>query len=304
MDEQKEKRPIKTENGQARDQQWEEELQVDLDAFQIYLQKMGIAQNTIVSYQSAVRQYYLHYPLLTIENLQAYKRYLIEHYSANTVNAKIYGLNKYLRYRNTIQDGPDLSLDKYNVPTVKRQQKTFADNVISNEDYKLLKKRLNVDGQLCWYFIVRFLGATGARVSELVQIKVEHLKLGYMDLYSKGGKIRRIYFPDSLCEEGLKWLADKQVTSGFIFLNRRGQQITPRGINSQLKKFAEQYGIDPSTIYPHSFRHLYAKNFLMKFNDISLLADLLGHESIETTKIYLTQTSTEQKALIDRIIVW
>ena len=104
MDEQKEKRPIKTENGQARDQQWEEELQVDLEAFQIYLQKMGIAQNTIVSYQSAVRQYYLHYPLLTIENLQAYKRYLIEHYSANTVNAKIYGLNKYLRYRNTIQD--------------------------------------------------------------------------------------------------------------------------------------------------------------------------------------------------------
>lgn len=278
--------------------------QEDLDQFGAYLKKKGVARNTIIAYQSAVRQYYLHYTELTVEHLQEYKRYLIQNYRASTINAKIYGINKYLKYRSSQQETSPLPLDKYRVPTVKRQQKTFADNVISNEDYALLKRRLKEEQNPFWYFVVRFLGATGARVSELVQIKVEHLKLGYMDLYSKGGKIRRIYFPDSLCEECLQWLKTKEVDSGFIFLNRQGRQITPRGINSQLKLFANRYGIDPATVYPHSFRHLYAKNFLMKFNDISLLADLLGHESIETTKIYLTQTSSEQKALIDKIILW
>lgn len=278
--------------------------QEDLDQFAIYLKKKGVARNTIIAYQSAIRQYYLHYPELTVEHLQEYKHYLIQNYRASTVNAKIYGINKYLKYRNSIQEEQHSALDHYHVPTVKRQQKTFADNVISNEDYNLLKKRLKEDQNDFWYFVVRFLGATGARVSELVQIKAEHLRLGYMDLYSKGGKIRRIYFPDSLCEECLQWLKAKGITSGFIFLNRQGKQITPRGINSQLKQFAKRYGINPATVYPHSFRHLYAKNFLLKFNDISLLADLLGHESIETTKIYLTQTSSEQKALIDKIILW
>ena len=100
------------------------------------------------------------------------------------------------------------------------------------------------------------------------------------------------------------WCEEKGQASGFLFLNRGGQKISTRGIHTQLKHYARKYGIDPDTVYPHSFRHLYAKNFLAKFNDISLLADLLGHESIETTKIYLTQTSTEQKTLIDRIIIW
>lgn len=282
----------------------QEDLQEELDNFQLYLKKRGIAHNTIISYQSAVRQYYLRYPELTIEHLLEYKNYLIQSYRPSTVNAKIYGINKFLQYQSTLQRDIPPSLEKYQVPAVKRQQKTFADHVISNEDYRRLKRRLKEDGNDFWYFIVRFLGATGARVSELVQIKAEHLRLGYMDLYSKGGKIRRIYFPDTLCEECLLWLAKKDVSSGFIFLNRRGKPVSPRGINSQLKKFAERYGIDPSTVCPHAFRHLYAKNFLLKFNDISLLADLLGHESIETTKIYLTQTSSEQKALIDKIILW
>ena len=197
-----------------------------------------------------------------------------------------------------------ITLDHYQVPAVRRQQKPFLDNIISNEDYMRLRDGLYQDENWFWYFIVRFLAATGARVSELVQIKAEHLRLGYMDLYSKGGKIRRIYFPDSLCTEGLEWLKSKGTASGFIFLNQQGKQITPRGINSQLKRLARRYHIDPDTVYPHSFRHLYAKNFLAKFNDITLLADLLGHESIETTKIYLTQTSREQKELLDRLVTW
>ena len=172
------------------------------------------------------------------------------------------------------------------------------------ESYYQYQWGLKNDGDMFWYFVVRFLAATGARISELIQIKVEHIRIGCMDLYSKGGKLRKIYFPQKLCMEMLSWLELQGKDSGFIFVNRRGKQITPRGISWQLKVLAKRYRIPVETVYPHSFRHRFAKNFLSKFNDISLLADLMGHESIETTRIYLTQSSKEQSKLIDKIVTW
>ena len=172
------------------------------------------------------------------------------------------------------------------------------------ESYKPKTVNLRLHGELFWYFVIRFLAATGARVSELIQIKVEHIKLGHLDLYSKGGKLRRIYIPKALQNEALSWLNDKHQESGFIFLNKYGDRITTRGISGQLKKLAVRYGIDPAVVYPHSFRHRFAKSFLDRCNDIAFLADLMGHESIETTRIYLRKTSTEQRAIVDDVIDW
>ena len=152
--------------------------------------------------------------------------------------------------------------------------------------------------------MVRFLAATGARISELVQIKAEHVKIGYLDLYSKGGKLRRIYIPAVLRKETLEWMKEINKQSGFLFVNKRGQKITARGIAGQLKHFAELYGLDTTVVYPHSFRHRFAKNFLAHCNDLAFLADLMGHESIETTRIYLTRSSDEQRVLIDKIVTW
>lgn len=155
-----------------------------------------------------------------------------------------------------------------------------------------------------WYFVVRYLAATGARVSELIQLKVEHVNLGYYDIYAKGGKVRRLYIPKKLRDETLIWLESKGIDSGFLFLNRFGNRITTRGISQQLKNIAVKFGINPKVVYPHSFRHRFAKNFLEKFNDIALLADLMGHESIETTRIYLRRTASEQKEIVDKVITW
>ncbi|MBS1461092.1 MAG: tyrosine-type recombinase/integrase [Clostridium sp.] len=261
------------------------------------------------SYLTSVRHYHSLYQDVTVEYLQAYKVWLMEHYKPNTVNTRIYGINQYVI---ALQDaaGKDSEsssislLSPYKLPAVKHQQKPFLDNIISKRDYERLKRCLKRDGNMFWYFVVRFLGATGARVSELIQIKAEHIQIGCMDLYSKGGKVRRIYFPEKLCGEMLSWLALRGIRSGFVFTNRQGKQITPRGISSQLKVLARHYRISPDTVYPHSFRHRFAKNFLSKFNDISLLADLMGHESIETTRIYLTRSSDEQRVLIDKIVTW
>ncbi len=125
-----------------------------------------------------------------------------------------------------------------------------------------------------------------------------------LDLYSKGGKIRRLYIPKNLRTEAAKWLREIGLTSGYIFLNRFGQRITTRGIASQLKHFAEKYGMNKEVVYPHSFRHRFAKNFLDRFNDLALLADLMGHESIETTRIYLRRTASEQQKIVDKVVNW
>ena len=138
----------------------------------------------------------------------------------------------------------------------------------------------------------------------MIQIKIENVEVGYLDIYGKGGKLRRLYIPKKLKTETLKWTSDIGLTSGYLFLNRFGERITTRGISHQLKIFATEYGINPDVVYPHSFRHRFAKNFLDRYNDLALLADLMGHESIETTRIYLRRTANEQQEIIDRIVTW
>ena len=263
--------------------------------FERHLRCTNLAENTVKSYLFAVRQFHERYDSVTKRCLKEHKAWLIEQYKPKTVNLRIRAINCYLE---------SIGKSSWALSSVKVQQKAFLENVISEADYTYFKNCLKRDGNLPWYFVIRFLAATGARVSELVQIKVEHIKLGHLDLYSKGGKLRRIYIPKTLQEEALAWLNEIHRDSGFIFLNRFGERITTRGISGQLKKLAVQYGIDPAVVYPHSFRHRFAKSFLERCSDIAFLADLMGHESIETTRIYLRKTATEQRALVDNIVNW
>ena len=255
----------------------------------------NLSENTISSYLFAVKQFSNQYNEITLKNLRAYKVWLIEGYKPKTVNLRLRAINCYLE---------SIGKERWKLPFVRVQQKAFLENVISEADYEYLKNCLKRDDEMFWYFVIRFLAATGARVSELIQIKVEHIKRGHIDLYSKGGKLRRIYIPKALQEEALSWLTDKQQESGFIFLNKYGERITTRGISGQLKKLAVRYDIDPAVVYPHSFRHRFAKSFLERCNDIAFLADLMGHESIETTRIYLRKTATEQREIVDNIVNW
>lgn len=263
--------------------------------FKNYLVKTDLAENTVESYVWTVQYFFSHYEKINRKNLLAYKGFLVENYKPQTINLRLQGINKYLEFINQ---------EKLKVKFVKVQQKNYLENVISDADYKFLKSCLKADGYDEWYFIVWFMAATGARVSELLHIKAEHVQAGYLDLYSKGGKIRRLYIPKNLRIEAARWLNEKGVLSGYIFLNRYGGRFTPRGIASQLKHFADKYGINREVVYPHSFRHRFAKNFLECFNDLALLADLMGHESIETTRIYLRRTANEQQMIVDEVVDW
>lgn len=267
----------------------------DLTGFGDYLARRNMADNTIHVYVFALEQFYFRYHDLTTSNLQLYKLYLLEHYKPQTVNLRIRAVNCYLEY---------MGITSCRLSMIRAQQKTFLDHVISEADYEYLKACLLRDGKHTYYFAVRYMAATGVRVSELIQLKASDVARGYKDLASKGSKVRRIYIPTSLREETMRWLSRERRRDGFLFLNHSGLPLSAAGIRSQLKKFAWRYGMDADVVYPHSFRHRFAKSFMEHGGDIALLSDLLGHESIETTRIYLRRSSTEQARLVNEIVDW
>jgi len=266
-----------------------------IEKFKRFLINNGLSENTIVSYLHSVNQFNRGSVEITKSILFAYKSEIIEKYKPKTVNLKIQGINKYLEF---------IGKDKMKLKFIKIQQKNYLENVISNSDYDFLKNQLRKDNNVKWYFVVRYLASTGSRVSELVQFKVEHVLSGSIDLYTKGGKIRRIYIPNKLKKESQLWLNSQGKDSGYIFENKNGNRITTRGIAHQLKELGKKYKMNLKVLHPHSFRHLYGKNFIAKYKDIALLADLMGHDSIETTRIYLRRTSEEQQAIVDKIVDW
>ena len=266
-----------------------------LDGFRDYLVTKNMSSNTICVYSYAVQQFFHFHEELTMATLQLYKVYLLEHYKPQTVNLRIRALNCYMEYLNH-------KVSK--ISMIKIQQKMYLDRIISQADYEYLKRRLLENEKFSYYFMIRYMAATGVRISELVVFMVEDVWTGYKDLYSKGNKMRRVYIPSILCKKTQEWLTAEQRNSGPLFLNRLGNPITASGIRSQLKTFALRYNLDPKVVYPHSFRHRFAKNFIEKCGDIALLSDLLGHESIETTRIYLRRSSSEQYRIVNKVVDW
>lgn len=265
-----------------------------MKAFAQYLQEKDYAENTISSYTFAVDQLIDKAQPLTNQSLLAHKEWLVSSFAPKTANNRIGAINAYLDF---------IAFDGIRLKGVRIQQKPFLNNVISNEQYTQMKDGLKRDCDWFWYFVVRFLGCTGARVSELRQFRVCHVNTGYMDVISKGQKLRRIWIPQTLRRECVTWKAGA-ASNDLLFPSKGNKSITSRGISLGLKRIAVRYGIEQDVVYPHSFRHLFAKNFIARNPDIALLADLMGHESIETTRIYLRRTANEQRAAVDKAIDW
>ncbi len=274
-------------------------MKIDIERFRQYLEDTNKSRNTVEMYMFSIRQFIRLHGELTKANATAYKGWLIGRYKPKTVNTRLMALNVYAE--------KVLKRLSLKVGYVREQQKPFLENVISDADYEYFKASLLKSGNArdrFYYFVIRFLAATGARISEFIQFKAEHVRAGHVDIYGKGGKVRRVYFPKSLRDDALAWLGETGRASGFLWTGRSGERLTQRGIAQQLKDYARRFKIPEAVVYPHSFRHRFAKNFLERFNDITLLADLMGHESIETTRIYLRRTAEEQREVVDRVITW
>ena len=140
----------------------------------------------------------------------------------------------------------------------------------------------------------------GVRVSEVKYLTVEAARRGRAEIRLKG-KIRTILLPGKLCRKLLKYAKKQKTVSGEIFLTRNGTGLSRRQIWAELKRLCRRAGVSPSKVFPHNLRHLFATTFYRACKDIARLADVLGHSSIETTRLYLVTTGTEHVRLLEKL---
>lgn len=259
---------------------------IKLKQFKRWLNNTNYADKTKDAYYQAMCIYSKNFNNVDTTSMMAFKALQIERCKPQTVNLRIRALNCY---------NEALGTTDFHLTFVKVQRRTFLDDVISEADFKYLWKALEKDGLKDWSMLIRFMGSTGARISEVLHFKTEHVLVGHIDIYTKGGKIRRIYIPKRLRADATQWIEGRD---GLLF------PWTSGVIRNRLADFSEKYKIDRKVMHPHSFRHLFGKSFIAKYQDIALLADLMGHDSIETTRIYLRRTSAEQAAIVDKVVTW
>ena len=200
-----------------------------LNAFHKYLIQHNMSPNTITAYIYSVRHFFTYFGQLNSNNVSLYKVYLLDHYQPQTVNMRIRALNCFLKFQ---------GISDYRIRALRLQQKKYTDYIISQADYEYLKRRLREDEQYTFYFIIRFITATGVRVSELISFQIQDVINGYKDIYSKGNKMRRVYIPTALQEDTLRWLESEFRKNGPLFLSHLKRGISISGIRSQLKTFA------------------------------------------------------------------
>lgn len=273
-----------------------QEIESEVRRFRRYLKREDLSSNSILSYCWTLNYYLNIYHEITNNCLLSYKSFLMENFAPATANQRIQGINKYIKWSG-IKNVKTLK-------SVKIQQKPFLENVISLQDYEYLKKKLKKNDDKTYFFLIWGIGCTGARISEILKVKVENIVDCQMDFYGKGRKSRRIYFINKYQKEALKWLEEIDRKSGYVFLNRDGNVMTAKCVEKHLKVLAAEYGIDKDVMYPHSFRHMFGKNFYDLTKDLPLLADIMGHSSLETTRIYTRRTANEQKEIMNKTVHW
>lgn len=204
-----------------------------------------------------------------------------------SINTWIVCLNKYMKWLGC----PELTLKK-----IKTQMQQSNEETLSISDYKRLLRfaKRNDDHQL--YMIMKILAMTGIRISELKYFTVENLKTNYIQVLNKG-KERRIIVRQDLMRELRKYAREHKIRHGLLFPSSKvpGKMVNVATIWKHMKRTAGQARVKKSKVHAHSFRHLFAQVFLATYTDsITELADILGHSSLETTRLY-TRTSDAQK---------
>ena len=210
-----------------------------------------------------------------------------------TINGKLAAINKLL-----------LSLGKpeCRVKYLKIQRRLFrsTERDLTKEEYNRLVETAFSDGKERLALLMESICATGIRVSEVRYLTVETAEAGRAEISLKG-KIRTILIPGKLCRKLLKYAKKQKIASGEIFLTRSGKSMSRHQIGTEMKALCAQAKVQPSKVFPHNLRHLFARAFYRACRDVVRLAGVLGHSSIETTRIYLITTGIEYRKQMSRL---
>ena len=257
-----------------------------LDEYRGYLLEMEKSAATIEKYLRDIqtfRRWLGAEQEVSKEKTIAYKNYLKEHYKTTSAGSMIVSLNRYLQW---------LGWNECCVKGIKSQQQMFAgQKELTQEEYKKLVETARKEGKEQLAVLMETIAGTGIRISELSFITVEAVIQGKAEVYCKG-KCRQIYLTKELRKRLIKFCRQQQLKTGPVFRTKHGNPLDRSNVWTQMKKLGKRAGIDPEKVFPHNLRHLFARTYYKKHKDVVYLADILGHASINTTRIY-TRTTCE-----------
>lgn len=224
-----------------------------------------------------------------------FKQHLLEdlRFRTNTINNYVVSINKFLYW---------CGIEGCKVKQLKKQHAASNSEILSLSDYKRLLRFAKRMGQDDTYLIMKILAMTGIRIEELSFFTVENLKSNYIHVRNKG-KERSIIIRQDLAREIRAYCREKGIREGIIFsCQTKGKMMAKSTLWRRMKKIAGVAKVRKNKVHAHSFRHLFAKMFLEEYNgSIAELADILGHNSLETTRIYAKTTDEEKRRKLERI---
>ena len=231
--------------------------------------------------------------LVTKETVLAWKEALAQRCAPSTVNGKLAALNTFFSF---------LGWGECRVKPLRRQRELFRDpgRELHKGDYLRLLAAAKGTGNWRLYYLMETLASTGIRVSELKFVTVQALHTGRAWVEGKG-KGRLVLLTAKLCRTLGKYCRKRGIVSGPVFVTRSGRPLDRSNIWREMKQLCLAAGVLPSKVFPHNLRHLFARSFYQLNRDLSKLADVLGHSSLETTRIYIMESSQNHERLLDRL---
>ena len=264
-----------------------------IEIFDRYLQNEEKSELTREKYIRDVRTFlaWLGGRELSKEEVLAYKAEILKQYAVSSVNSMLSSLNRFLEFSGR-QD--------CKVKQVKRQREIFAskEKELTRTEYERLLRAARDNARLC--LLMQTICATGIRVSEHRFITVEAARKGVAQVQCKG-KSRPVLLPRKLCKALLSYAKTHKIVQGSIFVSSRGKPLDRSRIWADMKKLCHTARVSAEKVFPHNLRHLFARTYYAIEKDIMRLADLLGHSSINTTRIYTMESGAEHRRQIERL---
>ncbi len=261
-----------------------------IEQFEKHLKSEEKSQNTIEKYIRDVTAFaeYLGAECINKENVIAYKQYLIlKKYAVRSINSIISSLNSLFIYLNRF----DCKLR-----SIKIQRQVFCseEKELTKAEYARLVGAAKRKGNERLNLLIQTICSTGIRVSELQFITAEAVQKGEATVSLKG-KTRSVFIIKDLRKKLLRYTAEQKIKNGAIFITKTGKPMNRSNIWREMKSLCEQAGVNHNKVFPHNLRHLFARTFYGIEKDIAKLADILGHTSINTTRIYIITTGAEHR---------
>lgn len=271
-------------------QNWEQKL----DEYEKFLIREEKSAATMEKYVRDVAAFlsYVGGKVLDKELVVEYKKSLEEKkYQISSINSMLASLNNFLMF---------LGHPEFKVKMLKLQRKIYSEEEreLNKADYMKLLEATKNQKQL--NLIFQTICGTGICVSELKYFTVEGMKKGKLSVYCKN-KTRPILVPEKLRKSLINYAKEKNIRSGCIFVTRTGKPLDRSNIWKKMKKICKSAGVNALKVFPHNFRKLFAKIYYKMEKDIAKLADILGHGSIETTRIYIMTTGLEHRRQIEKL---